>query len=129
MLWIIIIVFLCSIVPAAVTNFSVVQEYPNPNDTNVTVVNVTIYWNKVRFIIMELHILFLHQPPASSRPSLEGYVIYQNITGAQPQIQLDSPSASSYIIPNAATIGSVYAVTVGAINVLGTGSSLSTTIS
>ena len=42
-----------SIVPAAVTNFSVVQEYPNPNDTNTTVVNVTVYWNKVRFIIME----------------------------------------------------------------------------
>ena len=38
-------------VPAAVTNFSVVQEYPNPNDTNTTVVNVTVYWNKVRFII------------------------------------------------------------------------------
>ena len=49
-----------SIVPEAVTNFSVVQEYPNPNDTNVTVVDVTIYWNEVRFIIIELHILFLH---------------------------------------------------------------------
>ena len=54
-------VHLClSIVPAAVTNFSVVQEYPNPNDTNATVVNVIVYWNKVRFIIKELHILFLH---------------------------------------------------------------------
>ena len=33
-----------SIVPAAVTNFSVVQTYPNPN---ATVVNVIIYWNEV----------------------------------------------------------------------------------
>ena len=41
-------VHLClSIVPAAVTNFSVVQEYPNPNDTKATVVNVTVYWNRV----------------------------------------------------------------------------------
>ena len=57
----ILIVFLCSIVPSAVINFSVVQEYPNPNDTNVTVVDVTIYWNKVRLIVIkELHILFLH---------------------------------------------------------------------
>ena len=47
-----------AIVPAAVTNFSVVQEYHNPNDTNATVVDVTIYWNKVRFIKMELYIYF-----------------------------------------------------------------------
>ena len=45
-------VHLClSIVPAAVTNFSVVQEYPN--DTNATVVDVTVYWDKVRFILIE----------------------------------------------------------------------------
>ena len=33
------------IVPAAVTNLRVTQSYPN--DTNDTVVNVTIYWNEV----------------------------------------------------------------------------------
>ena len=45
-----------SIVPAAVTNFSVAQTYPN--DTNTTVVDVTVYWNEVRFIIMELYSSF-----------------------------------------------------------------------
>ena len=34
-----------SIVPEAVTNLRVTQSYPN--DTNTTVVNVTIYWNEV----------------------------------------------------------------------------------
>ena len=34
-----------SIVPEAVTNLRVTQSYPN--DTNDTVVDVTIYWNEV----------------------------------------------------------------------------------
>ena len=47
-----------SIVPEAVTNFSVTY----PNDTNATVVNVTIYWNKVSnsemIIIMKIIYFF-----------------------------------------------------------------------
>ena len=61
----------------------------------------------------------------SFRPPVRGYIIDQNITGAQ--IQFD-PSDSSEVISDA-TIGSVYTVRIAATNVLGTGTFISTTIS
>ena len=54
------------------------------------------------------------------------YIIYPNVT--DPDSATVSNSTTTYNIPDA-TVGSVYTVGVAAVNVLGTGPTVSTTIS
>ena len=60
---------------------------------------------------------------------LLNYIIYLNVTDHYTSITIPAPSTTYNIDLSDATVGSRYAVGVAAVNVLGTGSTASATIS